>query len=175
MRMKQLTSRAKKYLRTRKPSRMRNAIGGLAIVLVLMIVVGVAMVASPAHESAIPQAQRQAENKKAQLELQSPEPTGSAAASSTGAVVRPASATITGCLQRRDEGFRLKDASGDAPRTRSWKSGFLKKGTPPIDVVDASNRLKLNDHVGQRVSLTGVLVDREMRARSLQRVAAACN
>ncbi len=43
-----------------------------------------------------------------------------------------------------------------------------------IDVVDAANRLKLPDHVGQRVSLTGTLVDREMQARSLQRISASC-
>ena len=36
--------------------------------------------------------------------------------------------TVTGCLERSDEAFRLKDTSGaDAPRTRSWKTGFLNK------------------------------------------------
>jgi len=34
--------------------------------------------------------------------------------------------------------------------------------------------LKLPGHVGQRVSVTGVLVDREMQGHSLQRVAASC-
>ena len=83
--------------------------------------------------------------------------------------------TITGCLERDDERFRLKDTDGaDAPKSRSWKTGFLKKGAASIEVVDASNRLKLNDHVGQRVTLTGILVDREMQARLLQRVAASC-
>ena len=83
--------------------------------------------------------------------------------------------TITGCLERNDDTFKLKDTSGaDAPKSRSWKTGFLKKGSAPIQIVDASHRLKLTDHVGKRVSVTGVLVDREMRARSVQRVAASC-
>ena len=84
--------------------------------------------------------------------------------------------TITGCLQRDDQTFRLKDTEGaEAPKSRSWKTGFLKKGSASIEIVDAANRLKLTDHVGQRVSVTGTLVDREMRARSLQRIAPSCD
>ena len=60
------------------------------------------------------------------------------------------------------------------PKARSWKSGFLKKGTPRIELIDAANRLKFRDHVGQFVSVTGTLNDREMQARSLQRVATSC-
>jgi hypothetical protein len=91
-------------------------------------------------------------------------------------VPTPAAVTVTGCLERHDETFRLKDTTGlDAPKSRSWRSGFLKKGSASIEVVDAANRLKLTDHIGQRVSVTGVLVDREIRLRSLQRVATSCN
>jgi len=83
--------------------------------------------------------------------------------------------TITGCLERDDEKFRLKETTGtDAPKSRSWKSGFLKKSTASIEVVDAANRLKLPNHVGQRVSITGVLLDREIQVHSLQRVASSC-
>jgi hypothetical protein len=84
--------------------------------------------------------------------------------------------TITGCLERADETtFRLKDTVGaDAPKSRSWKSGFLKKGSASIEVVDAAHSLKMADHVGQKVSVTGTLVDREMQVRSLQRVATSC-
>jgi len=93
----------------------------------------------------------------------------------TASVQKPSPVTITGCLELADETFRLKDTTGvNRPRTRSWKSGFLKKGSPSIEVVDASKRLKLPGHVGQRVSVTGVLVDREMQGHSLQRVAASC-
>jgi hypothetical protein len=93
----------------------------------------------------------------------------------TVSVPKSAPVTISGCLERSDETFRLKDTAGaDAPKSRSWKSGFLKKGSASIEVVDASHRLKLPDHVGQRVSVTGRLVDREMQVRSLQRIAASC-
>lgn len=84
--------------------------------------------------------------------------------------------TITGCLERDDETFRLKETTGlDAPKSRSWKSGFLKKGSASVEVVDAAHRLHLTDHIGQRVSITGMLVDREMEGRSLRRVAASCD
>lgn len=90
-------------------------------------------------------------------------------------VAKPAPVTISGCLERDDETFRLKNTSGaDAPRSRSWKSAFLKKGSAPVEVVDASNRLKLTNHVGQRVSVTGTMTDGEMQIRSLRRIAASC-
>ncbi len=93
------------------------------------------------------------------------------------AVLPPASpaVTIAGCLERDGDGFRLKDTTGNAaPKSRSWKSGFLKKGTPRIQLIDAANRLTLGAHVGQRVSVSGTLNDREMQARSLQRVSTSC-
>jgi cytoskeletal protein RodZ len=83
--------------------------------------------------------------------------------------------TITGCLEHRDDSFRLKDASGaEAPTSRSWKSGFLKRKPAPIELVDAKSSLNLSSHVGQRVAATGVLVEREMRAHSLRSVEASC-
>ena len=94
----------------------------------------------------------------------------------SGPVQKSSPVTITGCLEDARDGFRLKDTSGtDAPKARSWKTGFLKKSSPSIEVIDAANRLQLPTHVGQRVSVTGVLVDREMKARSLKRIAASCN
>jgi hypothetical protein len=90
-------------------------------------------------------------------------------------VAESTSATIAGCLERDGDAFVMKSAEGaDAPKARSWKSGFLKKGTPRIAVMDTSNRLKLSDHVGHRVSITGMLADREMQARSLRRVSNSC-
>lgn len=84
--------------------------------------------------------------------------------------------TLTGCLEQSDETFRLKDAAGsDAPMARSWKSAFLKRRPAPIGIVDASNRLKLRSHVGQRVTVSGPMVDREMQVRSLRRIAPSCD
>ena len=83
--------------------------------------------------------------------------------------------TVTGCLEKNDEGYRLKDTSGvAAPKSRSWKSGFLKKGTAAVDVVDTSHSLALNNQVGHRVAVTGPLTDREMQAESVRRVATSC-
>jgi cytoskeletal protein RodZ len=87
-----------------------------------------------------------------------------------------AGVTITGCLERDNDTFRLRDTTGaDAPKGRSWKSGFLKKGAASIEIVDAANRLKLANHIGRRVSVTGSLLNREMQARSLQRVGTSCD
>jgi hypothetical protein len=90
-------------------------------------------------------------------------------------VAEATSATIAGCLERDGASFVMKNAEGaDAPKARSWKSGFLKKGTARIEVMDTSNRLKLSDHVGERVSISGMLADRELQGRSLRRVASSC-
>jgi hypothetical protein len=97
----------------------------------------------------------------------------------TGAEARSTASlpvTITGCLEQRDDAYRLKDTAGDdVPKARSWKSGFLRKAPLAIAVIDASNRVKLSSHIGERISVTGVLVDREMKVRSLRKVAAACS
>ena len=87
-----------------------------------------------------------------------------------------ASVTVTGCLELDQKTFRLKDASGvDAPAGRTWKTGFFKKRRSSIELVDETNALKLRNHLGQRVAATGTLTNRELHARSLERVAASCN
>lgn len=85
--------------------------------------------------------------------------------------------TITGCLQSDKGTFWLRDTSGevDVPRSRSWKSGFLKKRASRVELVAADNTLKLPDYLGERVAATGTVMDREMRARSVQRVSTSCN
>ena len=86
------------------------------------------------------------------------------------------SVTITGCVANDEATFWLKDTSGaDAPKSRNWKSGFLKKRPAPIALLDATHALKLPNYVGQRVAATGTLVNREMRAHALQRVGSSCS
>ena len=81
------------------------------------------------------------------------------------------STTITGCLERGEGTFRLTDASGtDAPTSRSWKSGFLKRRPAHIDLADGVGTLNLRNLVGRRVSATGTLAERELRARSVRPV-----
>jgi hypothetical protein len=96
-----------------------------------------------------------------------------ASAKPSATIVAPV--TVAGCLHRTDQTLRLKDTTGaGAPKSRSWKSGFLKKGSASIDLVDPANRLRLANHVGHRVTVTGTLDHGQMRVRSLQRVAAVC-
>lgn len=91
------------------------------------------------------------------------------------APIAPSMVTISGCLEQDDERFRLKDTAGDeAPRGRSWKSGFLRRSASTIDVVDQADRLHLPTYVGQRVSVTGTLVDREIQVRSVSIVSESC-
>ncbi len=84
--------------------------------------------------------------------------------------------TLQGCLEKSGDAFRLKDPSGaDAPKARSWKSGFIKKSPASVDLVDLSESLGLANRVGTRVSVTGTLVDREMQAHAIHRLASSCN
>lgn len=97
-------------------------------------------------------------------------------AASTNQAVEPepekvASITIAGCLESSDGTFRLADASGtEAPTSRSWKSGFLKRRPASIELADAVGTLNLRNHVGRRVAATGTLIDREMRAHAVRPV-----
>jgi hypothetical protein len=84
--------------------------------------------------------------------------------------------TVTGCLEQDSETFRLTDTEGaDAPKARSWRTGFLKKRSASVVIVDSADVLKLASHVGQRVSVTGLLDDREMVVRTLHRVGELCD
>jgi hypothetical protein len=90
------------------------------------------------------------------------------------AAVAP-SITVTGCLERDDQAFRLTETGGaQAPTTRNWKTGFLKKRNSDLDVHEGSKKLKLRDHVGHRVAVTGQVSDGEMRAQSMRHLAASC-
>jgi hypothetical protein len=91
----------------------------------------------------------------------------------SGATVPPV--TINGCLQRGDNGFRLTEASGaHAPKARDWKFAYLKKRAADVAVVDSSRKLKLNNHVGRRVALTGTMHEGELRAQSVRELAKPC-
>ena len=93
----------------------------------------------------------------------------------TSAATGAALVTVTGCLQQDEDLFWIKNASGaEAPRTRSWKSGFLRKQPAPIEIVGPIGRLKLNGYVGRLVSATGTLEDRQMRPRSVREIAGSC-
>ena len=122
--------------------------------------------AAPAPESAPPPASEIKDE---------PLPIDPAVLVTPAATIDAPAATIAGCLTFDDGEYRLKDATGtDAPKSRNWKSGFLTKRSATIDIVDSNQSLGLAAYVGRRVEIAGTLVEREMQARSLQRLAESC-
>jgi hypothetical protein len=86
--------------------------------------------------------------------------------------------TITGCLEiaRDDDGFRLSDTEGaNAPQARSWRSGFFRKRSAPVDLIASTEALTLYREVGQRVAVSGVLSSRKLKVSSVRVVSPSCN
>jgi hypothetical protein len=82
--------------------------------------------------------------------------------------------TVTGCLDADGGHYRLKHVEGDnAPRTRSWKTGFLTRRSAPLDVTGGWN-VNLPAHVNQQVALTGTLADKDLQVQSIRRLATSC-
>jgi hypothetical protein len=165
--------RVNTLLRMKPSTRLALAIGGGVMAI---IVVGLSAAMLTDHEPEVSRAAPQMRSARMPgIPRETVSPVAPALDTPTG-TTGSAVVTITGCLERDDEMFRLKDASGNgAPKSRSWKSGFLKKRSATVDVVDTAHRVRLPDYLGQRVSVTGPLVDREMQVRSLRRVAASCS
>jgi hypothetical protein len=86
--------------------------------------------------------------------------------------------TLAGCLETsasKDQ-FRLTDTKGvDAPRSRSWRTGFLKKRTTTVALVAPPDPRALQTQVGQRVAATGLLTNRELRVTSVRVLGARCD
>jgi hypothetical protein len=87
----------------------------------------------------------------------------------------PAPVTITGCLEISVDGdeFRLTDTEGDAPKKRSWRTGFLRKRPAAVALVDPPQELQAQ--VGKRVAATGQLTSRELKVSSVSVVGPSCN
>ena len=108
------------------------------------------------------------------------EPSTTAPASSGSAVETAAFApvTITGCLEVsvNEDQFRLTDTEGGAaPKARSWRTGFLKKRSAPVDIAGPADGLSLNKQVGKRVAATGVLTNHTLKVDSVRVVSPVCN
>ena len=95
-------------------------------------------------------------------------PTGAKAAESV---------TLTGCLHADGGKYMLTDLKGDeAPKGRSWETGWVKKSTKDVEIVTAASGPKLKDHVGHEVTLTGVKNgETHIQAKSIKHVAASCS
>jgi hypothetical protein len=93
-----------------------------------------------------------------------------------GTVIPPV--TITGCLEisANEDAFRLINAEGvDAPKARSWRTGFLKKRSAPVVLIEPPDPQALQMQVGKRVAATGTLTSRELKVSSLHVVSPSCN
>jgi hypothetical protein len=87
------------------------------------------------------------------------------------------SVTLTGCLDIEGTRFRLVDVEGaQAPKGRSWKTAFITKSTKDMDVVGASSAVRLKDHVGHKITVTGARSgDKQLTARAIKHVAPSCS
>ena len=95
-----------------------------------------------------------------------------AAAPVAVAPVDPNTVTMIGCLESDGSKYRLADVQGNqAPKGRSWKTGFVTKKTKNIDLVGAPASLKLQDHVGRKVSVSGLKDDdTHLKARTIKQL-----
>lgn len=106
------------------------------------------------------------------------EPTATVPAAVSMETAALAHVTITGCLEvsTDEDRFRLTDTDGaSAPKSRSWRTGFLKKRAAPVDLIGPSDTLALEKQVGKRVAATGVLMSRELKVTSVRIVSPSCN
>jgi hypothetical protein len=175
-------SHLRKFLRSKKsPLKSPRMMQVVAVSIVVLITVAGLVLA--AHQAVVPSAapHRTSNAAATAVATNTAEPAPApvkkgAPANAHGNATALTAVTITGCLEQNHDSFRLKDTAGaDAPKSRNWKTGFLGKKSKKITVVDNGNRLKLGSHVGERVSVTGMLVDDEIQGRSLKREAKDCN
>ena len=101
-----------------------------------------------------------------------PVPAKVAAAPVAVVPVDPNTITMIGCLESDGSNYRLADVQGNqAPKGRSWKTGFITKKTKPIDLVGAPASLKLQDHIGHKVSVSGLKDDEtHLKARTIKQL-----
>ena len=72
--------------------------------------------------------------------------------------------------------FRLTDTEGvQAPKSRSWRTGFLKKHSSSIALVDLPDAHAAQAQVGKRVAATGVLSSGSLKLSSLRVVSPHCD
>jgi len=73
--------------------------------------------------------------------------------------------------------YEMTDLRGaQAPKARSWKTGFITKTTKTVEVVGASTTVRLNDHVGRQVTVVGMKDDdTHVKVSSIKRLSASCS
>jgi hypothetical protein len=176
-------AQTKKAPRAKKPMGLTSALGPKATTMVVIVVLAGGIIVGARQQQAKAKERLDAARADVVLTAEPGVAKKTATAPAAAAADAPVAATsgvsasaktpvtVSGCLERTDEGYRLKDTSGaDAPRARSWKSGFMKKSSATLAILDPGRTLQLADHVGRRVSLTGTLTERDLQARSVRRL-----
>lgn len=101
-------------------------------------------------------------------------------ASVAAAAERAKAVTLTGCVRgggERNTFVLTKVEGADAPKSRGWKTGYLLKRRSDVEVVSAASSVRLKDHVGRKVTVTGTLERNDgtqLKARSV-RVLSSCS
>jgi hypothetical protein len=97
-------------------------------------------------------------------------------AATTSAKTTTPSSSLTGCLENDGDHYKLTDLpDGQAPKGRSWKTAYVTKSNKAVEVTGATS-LKLKDHVGHKVTITGTRDgETHVKATSLKMVANHCS
>jgi hypothetical protein len=97
-------------------------------------------------------------------------------AATTSAKAATPGSSLTGCLENDGDHFKLTNLpEGQAPKARNWKTAYVTKSTKDIEVTGATS-LKLKDHVGHKVTITGTRDgDTHVKATSVKMVAKSCS
>ena len=107
-----------------------------------------------------------------------PEPPLRTASLAPSETAGPSPVTITGCLEMSVDAteFRLTDTDGvEAPKSRSWRSGFLKKQSAAVALVELPDAHELQAQVGKRVAATGLLTSRSLKVSAVRVVTPSCS
>jgi hypothetical protein len=93
-----------------------------------------------------------------------------------GAAAKDSSVTLTGCLKAEGTRYVLTDLQGvNVPKSRSWKSGYLRKTSRRYEVVSVSG-VKLREHIGHQVTVSGTANGgSQVRARTVKVVSVSCS
>ncbi|HEY7172837.1 MAG TPA: hypothetical protein VH417_18420 [Vicinamibacterales bacterium] len=97
-------------------------------------------------------------------------------AATTSAKTAAPGSSLTGCLENDGDHFKLTNLpEGQAPKARTWKTAYVTKSTKDVEVTGAAS-LKLKDHIGHKVTITGTRDgDTHVKATSVKMVAKSCS
>jgi hypothetical protein len=86
-------------------------------------------------------------------------------------------ATLTGCLRADGTKYMLTDIQGkQAPKGRSWKTGFIAKTAKNVEVTGTSTTLRLKEQVGHKITVVGLKDgDSHLKARTVRQVPGICS